>query len=293
MTLAQMSRDEVMERLGQLGWKPAANVAYTHLEKRSTLHGLEEKVTKPEKNDNPNVCAGLSQKNKTELRDVCKVLSIPLSGHKTKPQLTRSKRYKQSENHVDRQPWILDDTEEDVRVGVCPRQTILRVGGLDTRGGRCYSVATAEEVRVARGAVTGNVYEGDEFTTTVVAQSTNEVGPRGRTGRPDETSGTSASDGSTTEDDSEVQCNLKTMNEQQRTMLRKGGKQLCMGEIDQLTTNEDGHTDLAEIGNVGQSEPLSTCELLRGRTLRISRDTRCDMLKREGSSGAFGLLRHD
>ena len=82
---------------------------------------------------------------------------------------------------------------------MCPRQTVLRVGGADSRGGRCPSVATAEEVRVARGTVTVNVSEGDELTTTKAAESNNEVGPRGRTGRPGEMSGTSASDGSTTE----------------------------------------------------------------------------------------------
>ena len=54
-----------------------------------------------------------------------------------------------------------------------------------------------------------------------------------------------------------------------------------MDEIDQLTTNEVGRADLAEIGNVGQSELLSTCELLGGRTLRISRAPGCDLLTRE------------
>ena len=63
--IAHMSRDEVMERLEQLGWEPAANVAYTVFEKKSILHELEEKATKSEMNDIPNVCAGLSQKNKT------------------------------------------------------------------------------------------------------------------------------------------------------------------------------------------------------------------------------------
>ena len=101
-------------------------------------------------------------------------------------------------------------------MGVCPRQTVLRVGGADSHGGRCHSVATAEEVRVARGTVTVNVPQSDELTTTEVTQSNKEAGPRGGTGRPDETSGTSASDGSATEDDSEVQCSLKTKNEQQR-----------------------------------------------------------------------------
>ena len=41
-----------------------------------------------------------------------------------------------------------------------------------------------------------------------------------------------------------------------------------MDEIHLLTTSEAGHTDLAEIGNLGQSELLSTCELLGGQTLR-------------------------
>ena len=180
-------------------------------------------------------------------------------------------------------PGVRTTPREDVRVGVCPQQTVLRVGGGDSRGGQCHSVATAQEVRGAR----GNVLEG----TTKAVQSNNEVGPRGRTGRPDETSGTSACDGCTAEDDSEVQCNLKTMNEQQRAMLRKSGQQLFMNEVDQLTTNEAGHTDLAKIGNVGHSELLSTCELLGGRTLRVSRHTGCDLLTRDGSSGAAGLLR--
>ena len=59
-------------------------MAYTLLEKKSILHELEEKVSKV--NGNPDVCAGLSQKNKTELRDVFKALSIPLSGYETNPQ---------------------------------------------------------------------------------------------------------------------------------------------------------------------------------------------------------------
>ena len=44
-----------MERREHLGWEPAANVAYTLLEKKSILHELDEKVTKSEMNDNPNV----------------------------------------------------------------------------------------------------------------------------------------------------------------------------------------------------------------------------------------------
>ena len=51
------NRSHVVERLEQLGWEPAAN-----LEKKSILHELEVKVPKSEMNDNPNVCAGLSQR---------------------------------------------------------------------------------------------------------------------------------------------------------------------------------------------------------------------------------------
>ena len=95
-----------MERLEQLGWEPAADVAYKLLEKKSILHELEEKATKSEMNDNPNVCAGLSQKNKTELRDVCKALSIPSSGHKTKPQLTSKIKDAQAEREPLRQATV-------------------------------------------------------------------------------------------------------------------------------------------------------------------------------------------
>ena len=188
-------------------------------------------------------------------------------------------------------PGLRKTPRKDVRMGVRPRQTVLRVGGADSRRGRCYSVATAEEVRDACGTVTGNVPEGYEFSSTKDAQPNNEAGARGRTDRPGETSGTAASDGSTAEDDSEVQCNLKMMNEQQRAILRKSGKQLFMDKYGQLTTGEAGRTDLAEIGKVRQSVLLSTCELLGGRTLQISRDTGCDLLTREGSSRAAGLLR--
>ena len=113
-------------------------MAYTLLEKKTILHELEEKVAKSEMNDNPNVRAGLSEKNKTELRDVCKALSIPLSGHETKPQLTRKIKEVQART---------------------------------------------------RTTTTGN------------------PGP----------------------DDSEVPCNLKTMNEQQRALLRKSGKTTLHG----------------------------------------------------------------
>ena len=102
-----MSRDEVMEQLEQLGWEPDANVEFTLLEKKSIMHELEEKVTKSEMNDNPNVCAGLSRKSKIELREVCKVLSILLSGHETKLQLTRKIKEVQAEREPLRQT-ILD-----------------------------------------------------------------------------------------------------------------------------------------------------------------------------------------
>ena len=160
-------------------------------------------------------------------------------------------------------------------MGACPRQPVLRVGGADSRDGRCRSVATAEEVRVARGSLTGNVSEGDELTTTNAAQSNHEVGPRGRNGRLGETSGTSASGGWTAEDDSEVQCNLKTMNEQQRAMLQKSGKQLLM--------------DIRiwpRLATWDKSELLSTCGLLGGRILRISRHTGCDLLTRGECQGS-------
>ena len=119
------------------------NVEQTLLEKKSTLHELDEKVTKAEMNDNTNVCAGLSQKNKTDLREVCKALSIPWSGHETKPLLTRKIKVVQAEREPLRQA-ILDFGRHRGKTyeWVCAHDKQY-CEGADSRGGRCYSVATA------------------------------------------------------------------------------------------------------------------------------------------------------
>ena len=130
------------------------------LEKKSILLELEEKVTKSEMNDNSKTCASLSQKNKTALRDVWKALSIPLSGHETEPQLTRKINEVQAEREPLRQATLDFGRHRGKTYEWVPKTTVLRVGGADSRGGRCYSVATAEEVRDARGTSTGNFSEG-------------------------------------------------------------------------------------------------------------------------------------
>ena len=122
-------------------------------------------------------------------------------------------------------PGLRTAPEKDVRVGLRPRQTVLRVGKADGRRGRCCSVATAEEVRDARGTVTANFAEGDEFTSAKVA------------------------------------CNVRMMNEQQRSVLRRSHRELFMDEICQLTTGAAGHVDLAEIGNMGLSEIFFACDV--------------------------------
>ena len=240
-----MSRDEAMERLEQLGWEPAATVEHTLLEKKSILHelGQSERVHRTES----------KEQDRAERSVQGPQHSIVGTRDETTADKEDQRGTSRTRTIATGNPGIRTTPREDG-----PRQSVLRVGGADTRRGRCYSVATAKEVSVACGTVTENV-----APTTKAAQSNTEAGAKGRTGRLGETSGTLASDGSTTEDDSDVQYNLKTMNEQQRAMLRKNGKQLF--KIDQLTTSEAGHADLAEIGNVGQSEILSTCELLGGR----------------------------
>ena len=173
------SQDGVHER-EQLGWELAANVAYTLLEKKSILHELDEKVTKSEMNDNPNVS---KEQDRVERRVQDAQHSVV--GHETKPQLTMKINEVQAERETTTtgKPCTSDDTEGRRTSGcVCPRQTVLRVGGAGSRGGRRHSVPTAEEVCVARATVTGNVSEGDELSTTKAAESNNEVGPRGRTG---------------------------------------------------------------------------------------------------------------
>ena len=80
--------------------------------------------------------------------------------------------------------------------------------------------------------------------------------------------------------------NLKTMNEQQRTILRKSGKNSSRTRLISCRQVKPDIQILAEIGNVGESE-------LGGRTLRVSRDTGCDLLTRKRSPGAAGLLREN
>ena len=74
-------------------------------------------------------------------------------------------------------------------------------------------------------------------------------------------------------------------------MLRKSGKQLFMDEFDQLTTSEAGHTDLAEIVNVGTKRAfVHSSAAWRTNTANCTR-TGCDLLTCEGSSRAADLLR--
>ena len=101
-----MSRAEVKERLEQLGWTSAVDVSCTRLEKKS-MHELEKKMKKAGMNDNSNARSGLSQKHKTEPKDLCKSRSIPVSGHETKPKLTRKIKETQAQREPLRQE-ILD-----------------------------------------------------------------------------------------------------------------------------------------------------------------------------------------
>ena len=102
------------------------------------------------------------------------------------------------------------------------------------------------------------------------------------------TSGTFASDGTTSEDVQEAQRIrvLRTLTGQKLAPLRKSGKQLFMDEIDQLTMAKV-HQILAETGATGGSEALSTREALGGQTLR---GTDRDLLTRAGRVPAVRLL---
>ena len=61
--------------------------------------------------------------------------------------------------------------------------------------------------------------------------------------------------------------------------------------VDKLATNQARDVNLVEVRSVGQSELLSACEVLGGRTLRISREKECDLLKSDGCARAAELLR--
>ena len=179
-----------MERLEQLGWEPAANVEYTLFEKRTILHqtqGEGDEVRDERQSERMR-----RLESKEQFRAERRVQGAQHSVVGTRDETTADSEDQRCTNRTrtttTSNPGIRTTPREDVRMGVCPRQTVLRVGGADSRGARCYNVATAKEVRVARGTVTKTVSEGDELTATEVAVSNNDAGPRGRTSRLEETS---------------------------------------------------------------------------------------------------------
>ena len=50
-------------------------------------------------------------------------------------------------------------------------------------------------------------------------------------------------------DNSEIERNPNTLNDGQTALLRKSAKQLFTDGVDQLTTNQAGHVDVAELYN--------------------------------------------
>ena len=104
------------------------------------------KVTKSEMNDNANVCAGLSQKKKDRAER-----SVQGAQHSSVGARDETKADKESQRGTSRtrttstgNPGLRTTPREELRMGVCPRQTVLRVSDAESRGGWCYSVATAK-----------------------------------------------------------------------------------------------------------------------------------------------------
>ena len=109
------------------------------------------------------------------------------------------------------------------------------------------------------------------------AQVADVKGSRGRAGILDETNGA--------ENNSEVKCNLNTAGQEAESCCGRARINSSWAKPGGSPTEQAGHTARAEIGNVGQSELLCP---LGGRTLRIFRETSCDMLTREGSARTAG-----
>ena len=133
-----MSRDEVMERLEQLGWEPAATMEHTLLEKKSILHelGQSERVRRTES----------KEQDRAERSVQGPQHSIVGTRDETTADKEDQRGTSRTRTIATGNPEIRTTPREDG-----PRQSVLRVSGADTRRGRSYSVATAEEVSVARG----------------------------------------------------------------------------------------------------------------------------------------------
>ena len=169
-----MSRDEAMDRLEQLGWEPVAIVAYTLLEKKSILHELEEKMNevRDERQYECLLRPGSEEQDRAERLVQDAQHSVVETRYETTADQEDQGGTSRATTTTTGNTGLWMTPGKDVRVGLRPRQTVLRMGSDSRRG--VPQVATAGEVRDARGTVIGNVAEGGEFTSKKVAQSDNE-----------------------------------------------------------------------------------------------------------------------
>ena len=166
--IAHMTRDEVMERLEHLGWNQLRTWNTRFSKRRASCANSRTGDAKSETNDMHRL------ESKEQDRAERRVQGAQHSAVGTRDETTADKEDQggtsRARSTTTGNSGLRTTPMEDARMGGCPRQTALRVGGGDSRGGRCYSVATAKGVRVAHGLVKGNVSDGDELTTTEVAQ---------------------------------------------------------------------------------------------------------------------------
>ena len=155
-------------------------MAYTLLEKKSRLHELEEKMTKSEMNDNTNVMRRSESKeqNRTARCVQGTQYSVVRARDKTAADQKDQGGTGRARTTATSNPGLRTTQRKDVRMGMCSRQAVLRVGSDDNCRGRCDGVNTSKEVCDVRGTVTGNVSESNELTkkkgTTVRLRSWNQ-----------------------------------------------------------------------------------------------------------------------
>ena len=141
--IAHMSPDEVVERLEQLGWEPVAkrNVHSSRKEKHpARTRGKDDEV----RDERQFQCMRRSE-SKEQDRAERRLRDAQHSIFGTRDETSADKKDQRGTSRArtttTSNPRLGKTPRKDIRMGVRPRQTVLRVGGVDSRRGKRYSVA--------------------------------------------------------------------------------------------------------------------------------------------------------
>ena len=204
LCIVHMTRDEVLDCVQELAWEPAAKVALHSSRKEEHLARTRGESTAIRGDRKFELLRRSERKEQNRAQRLVQVAQHSSVG-------TRDATAADQEDQGDASRARAVATSHPVlNLGrhweknfesVWSRQTVLRVGSANSCGRGCVRVSTAEEDYRIRGTVPGSSFESCEFTAQKDAQP------------PGGTNGATGCNGSTAENNSEIERTLNTLNE--------------------------------------------------------------------------------